>query len=83
MNDKYVLEWSRKQNAFHIQPEGKAVEMNLQALVSNYERDYATIAIGAREHCEMVAKHFRPYLKQREQAFSNSRITRGRNRSHG
>ena len=66
MSKQWVLEWSKRQNAFHIQEAGRAIESNLQAMVSERVCDYITVMIGSREDCDKTADRFRHYLKKRE-----------------
>ena len=66
LKDLVVLEWSRKQNAFHIQPARYAVESNLNALLDNDANDYIPIMIGSREDCDKVASIYRGRLIERE-----------------
>jgi len=63
MKESWVLEWSRKQNSFHIQKEASAIESNLNALVSDYARDYILLHRGARDECERAASNWRHRLK--------------------
>jgi len=62
MNDLYVLEWSKKQNAFHIQSALSAVEHNLNLLLGGGESDYLVIMIGTRDECEVIRRRYRQRL---------------------
>ena len=64
--NNYVLEWSCRQNAFHIQEENLAIEKNLNHLLDNNKTDYIVICRGTREQCDHQAKRFRAYLMRRE-----------------
>ena len=61
-----VLEWSQRQNAFHIQDEDTAIEKNLNALLDNRKSDYIVICRGTRRDCERQAGRFRAYLVRRD-----------------
>tara|TARA_R110000782_G_scaffold268695_1_gene365630 strand:- start:57 stop:275 length:219 start_codon:yes stop_codon:yes gene_type:complete len=66
MTDNWVLEWSKRQNAFHIQEEQRAVEKNLNNLLNNEGSDYITLCIGSRTKCDRAADKYRHYLMDRE-----------------
>lgn len=68
--DIWVLEWSQRQNAFHIQRAQSAMETNLNSLLSNNKTDYITVMIGSREKCDAVADKARHYIKEREKKHS-------------
>lgn len=59
MKDKYVLEWSASQRAFHIQPLEDSLEANRrrfsQRPVCPY--DWVPMFIGSYDACEVVARH--------------------------
>ena len=63
MKDLYILEWSKKQNAFHIQSALLTVEENLNALLAGESTDYVPIAFGTREECEVIYRRYRDRLK--------------------
>ena len=64
--EQWVLEWSAKQNAFHIQLASWAEEKNLNNLLDNRGHDYIMICIGSREKCDKQAARFRKLLVERE-----------------
>jgi len=63
MKDLYVLEWSKKQNAFHIQTALLTVERNLNVLLAGESTDYLPIMIGTRTGCEIMQRRYRDRLK--------------------
>lgn len=65
MTDLWVLEWSKKQNAFHIDEAQRTVERNLNAMINDDSCDYITLCIGTRESCDAQANRFRHYLQTR------------------
>ena len=62
----YVLEWSGRQNAFHIHKAKSCIESNLNALLSDIRTDYVVLMIGSREDCDRVANVYRKRLIERE-----------------
>ena len=66
MTDLWVLEWSSRQNAFHIQTAETSVERNLVNMIRDQSTDYITICIGTREECDSPADRFRHYLVARQ-----------------
>jgi hypothetical protein len=66
MSKQWVLEWSNKQNAFHVQPAINSMESNLNKLISGGRCDYITVFIGTQDACHEVAANYRHYLKSRE-----------------
>ena len=68
MSDQWVLEWSKRQNAFHIQEVAGMVEKNLNAMLNNQGGDYIVLCVGTRGEVDKQADRFRHYLMQRENA---------------
>lgn len=62
----YVLEWSRKQNAFHIQEAALMVNKNLSAMIDDRASDYIVLGIGPRAEIDKLADKYRHYLARRE-----------------
>ena len=67
MGNIMVLEWTKKQNAFHIQSMEVCAEKNLNALLDNQSSDYIPIYFGTDDECRVVASRWRRKLQQREQ----------------
>ena len=65
MSDRWVLEWSKKQNSFHVQEVGNMIESNLNKLLNNHSSDYITLGIGPRSEIDKLADRYRSYLKNR------------------
>ena len=78
IQDLQVLEWSKKQNAFHIHRLDYCIESNLNALVSNESRDYIPVMIGSREDCQKVAARYRERLADRERLSASKQRRRGK-----
>lgn len=74
MDNLFVLEWSKKQNAFHIQTAMLTVEKNLNVLLAGDETDYVPIMIGTREECEIVQRRYRNRLKKESPALKSWQI---------
>ncbi len=62
MKDLYVLEWSKKQNAFHIHSALLTVERNLNVLLAGESTDYVPIMIGTEAECEVIHRRYRNRL---------------------
>lgn len=73
--DKYVLEWSQKQNAFHTHTLESMIEKNLNAVLANNPSDYIPLIIGTRQDCDKMASKLRYKLMERQ----NKPILRNRN----
>lgn len=76
MDNLFTLEWSKKQNAFHIQSALSTVERNLNALLADESTDYVTIMIGTREECEVIHKRYRDRLKKENPALKSWELYR-------
>ena len=70
MDNSYVLEWSKKQNALHIHQTKVMIEKNLNNLLSDSGSDYIVIFQGSREGCDKYANKFRPHLVNRDWSLS-------------
>jgi hypothetical protein len=68
MSDSYVLEWSKKQNAFHIQETKVMIEKNLNNMIGDGSNDYIVVFQGSREGCDTVASKLRSRLVDRDWA---------------
>lgn len=66
----WVLEWSQRQNAFHIQRLDKTLSFNrnLYAENKNCMNDYRVIHVGQKAECEAMADACRHTLRDREPA---------------
>lgn len=64
----WVLEWSQRQNAFHIQRLDKTLSFNrrLYAEDKNCLNDYRVIHVGEKDTCEAMANACRQTLRDRE-----------------
>ena len=64
---KIWLSWSRTQNHFHIEPEARGLEQNLQACKNNLPSDFITIGIFSdRIAASQFADKIRDSLLPRE-----------------
>ena len=54
--DIWTLEYSTKQNSFHIDLLEKTLETNLNATLEKRNNDYQIIFIGSEEKCEEICK---------------------------
>lgn len=62
---KYVLEWSRKSNGFHIQPVETLLAKNQMCFLENRTHDYIVLMIGTHAVCCEMADHHRARLIER------------------
>lgn len=67
----YILEWSKSQNARHIDLLEKSIERNLGAFVGDKKSDWIPVFIGSKEGCEVVAAKMVRQLGDREVALMN------------
>lgn len=71
MKDQYVLEWSKKQNAFHIQPLISSLANNQAAFIEDKPTtDYIVLMVGEKEACHTMADNHRYKIKSREKLFA-------------
>lgn len=64
---QWVLEWSGKQNSFHIQPLEKALAVNQIRFINGTSSDWVVLMVGLKETCHSMADTHRDRLIQREQ----------------
>lgn len=66
--DLYVLEWSQRQNCFHIQPLERTLSFNRGLYQDNIRtvNDYRPIHVGTREECDKAADACRGTLQERD-----------------
>lgn len=62
---KFVLEWSRKSNGFHIQPVETMLAGNQKLFLLERSHDYIVLMIGEKEACHQMADNWRPRLTER------------------
>jgi hypothetical protein len=59
---KYVLEWSKKQESFHIQPLEHLLAKNQLCFIEKTSHDYIVLMVGEKEVCFEMADHWRDRL---------------------
>lgn len=66
--DLFVLEWSQRQNCFHIQPLERTLSFNRGLYLDNIKtiNDYRPIYVGTREECGRTAEACRDTLQKRD-----------------
>lgn len=64
-NNTYVLEWSQKQNSFHVQQLSASVKGNQRAFMQNRSCDYIVLHVGTEQECSNTADMLRPTLVNR------------------
>lgn len=65
-NGMWVLLWSHKQNALHIEPLEVTLTLNRRAYTENKPGDYRMLFVGYREDVDAAARTCRSTLKGRE-----------------
>jgi len=66
MDDKkYVLEWSKNQNAFHIQPLEFSLAKNQDCFLREGSSDYLTLMVGSHDACTNMADNQQARLIER------------------
>lgn len=63
--EKFVLEWSRKSNGFHIQPIETLLARNQECFIGNRSHDYIVLMVGTHEVCSAMADNHRNRLIER------------------
>lgn len=66
MTGEWVLLWSGRQNALHIETVERMLAANRRDYRDNKARDYVPLVIGTRELCEQTAESVRPTLAKRD-----------------
>ena len=62
---QYVLEWSKKQNSFHIQPLEQTILRNMECFKSNTTHDYIILEIGNHDSICNIAECQRKIITNR------------------
>lgn len=70
MKDLHVLEWSKRQNAFHIQALVHTVTRNQMAFVDNRTHDFLVLFVGEKEACHQMADNWRNRLRERSKSIA-------------
>ena len=67
-SELWVLEWSQRQNALHIQQIHKTLDFNRKLYVDNKKaaNDYRVVHIGSRADCEAMAASCRQTMEARD-----------------
>lgn len=65
-DQKWVLEWSHKQNCFHIQKLEDSLAATQQCFVLNRPPLYSILMLGDKEACHAMANNHRWRIKERE-----------------
>lgn len=65
-DQKWVLEWSHKQNCFHIQKLEDSLAASQECFVRNRPPLYSVIMVGSKDTCHAIADNHRGRLRGRE-----------------
>lgn len=65
MPEQYVLLWSQRQNALHIETLEKHTSLNRAAYADNAPGDYRMLLLGTRAEVDATAASIRQTLVQR------------------
>lgn len=63
---QYALEWSKKQNCFHIQPLDAAVHAATTTFLVDGDNDYRIIHVGQKTECHQIADNLRGFVIERD-----------------
>lgn len=66
--ESWVLEWSGRQNNFHVQRLKHALQSNLAMFAKDGRNDYLTLAIGTHDEVSAMADELRPVQFKRDEA---------------
>lgn len=69
MDDLWVLAWSQRQNALHIEPLQRHTSLNREAYADNRPGDYRMLLVGAKADVDATAASIRPTLIARGGTF--------------
>lgn len=69
-SDQWVLEWSARQNAFHIQTLSETLSTNRRWYSENLTttNDYRILLVASKDECHLAADNARRTLQERESA---------------
>ncbi len=66
MDDElWVLAWSQRQNALHVETLHRHTELNREACAANRAGDYRLLFVGSRSEVDSAAEKLRPTLARR------------------
>lgn len=65
IEDKFILEWSSKQNSFHIQTLQDCIMSNIESFAREKSTDYIPLMIGTREECDYFSNRYSKKLLER------------------
>ncbi len=64
---KYVLEWSKKANNFHVQPIETTLAKNQECFLKNTSHDWIVLMVGTLDVITNMANHHRERLIERSE----------------
>jgi len=62
--EQWVLAWSQRQNALHVETLERHMQLNREACVDNRPGDYRLLRIGTRAEVDATANSIRPALRR-------------------
>lgn len=65
-SDRWVLCWSQRQNALHVETLERHASSNREAYADNRPGDYRLLLVGTRDEVDATANSIRPTMAQRE-----------------
>lgn len=65
MSEQWVLLWSHRQNALHVEPLNEMLSRNRQAYSVNAGGDYRPLIVGTRDEVDTAANSVRGTMAQR------------------
>lgn len=66
MTEQWVLLWSQRQNALHVETLDRHTSLNRTAYAENRPGDYRLLLAGTRAEVDTTAASIRPTMEHRE-----------------
>lgn len=68
LTNQWVLLWSQKQNALHVETLPETLAINRRACIHNKPGDYRVLMVGSHEDVSATSRSFVQMLQQRSAA---------------
>jgi len=68
LTNQWVLLWSQKQNALHVETLPETLAINRRACMQNKPGDYRVLMVGSHEDVSATSRSFARMLEQRRSA---------------
>ena len=74
-SDRWVLCWSQRQNALHVETLERHASSNREAYAENRPGDYRLLLVGTRDEVDATASSIRPTMALRADELAPARIS--------